>query len=70
MNSHNRKTSAFGSNDAWKLRLFRTSCLAATVVGMIGWLIALSWLGLSVLRLFVQLAQIRSGQGEPKYGSG
>jgi hypothetical protein len=39
--------------DAWKPRLFRAVYLATGVTAMIGWLIALSWAGLSVLRLFV-----------------
>jgi diacylglycerol kinase len=34
-------------------RLFRISYLAAVVVAMVGWLIALSWAALSLLGLFV-----------------
>ena len=52
MNSHTEMI-ASGSADAWKPRLFRAAYLAGSVVVMIGWLIALSWAGLSVLRLLV-----------------
>jgi hypothetical protein len=37
---------------AWKPRLFQIAYLGASAVAMIGWLIALSWAGLSLLRFF------------------
>ena len=47
------QTTASGGTTAWKPKLFRAAYLAGSVVATIGWLIALSWAGLSVLRLFV-----------------
>jgi hypothetical protein len=52
MNSHT-ETTASGSADAWKPRLFKAVYLAGSVAVMIGWLVALSWAALSVLRVFV-----------------
>jgi hypothetical protein len=42
-----------GDADTWKLKLFRAAYLAASIGVTIGWLIALSWAGLSVLKLIV-----------------
>jgi len=53
MNSQTETVVTPRSADTWKLRLVRATYLAGSVVAMIGWLIALSWAGLSVLRLFV-----------------
>jgi hypothetical protein len=44
---------ASGDADAWKPRLLRAAYLTAGISVTIGWLIALSWAGLSILRLFV-----------------
>jgi hypothetical protein len=42
-----------GDADTWKPKLIRAAYLAASIGVTIGWLIALSWAGLSVLKLFV-----------------
>jgi len=52
MNSRNERT-APGGTGGWNSKLFRAAYLAGSVVATIGWLIALSWAGLSVLRIFV-----------------
>ena len=51
MNSQNQTIASGGAE--WKQKLFRASYLAGSVVATIGWLIAVGWAGLSVLRLFV-----------------
>jgi hypothetical protein len=52
MNSR-AETPVPGYADTWKPKLFRAAYLAVGLGAMIGWLIALSWAGLSVLKLFV-----------------
>ena len=52
MNSRTRPAGSGGA-DAWKPKLFKAAFLAAGTAVTIGWLIALSWAGLSVLKLFV-----------------
>jgi hypothetical protein len=42
-----------GDAETWKPKLFRAAYLAASIGVTIGWLIALSWAGLSVLKLIV-----------------
>jgi hypothetical protein len=49
MNSRNKTV----ASEAWRPKFFRAAYLAGSVVSTIAWLIALSWAGLSVLRLFV-----------------
>jgi hypothetical protein len=52
MSSRNEPTAA-GDAGTWKPRLFRVAYLTTGIGAMIAWLIALSWAGLSVFRLFV-----------------
>ena len=42
-----------GDAETWKPRLLRAAYLAASIGVTIGWLIALSWASLSVLKLIV-----------------
>jgi hypothetical protein len=53
MNSQNEAVVPPNGADSWKPRVFRVTYLAGSIVATIGWLVALSWAGLSVLRLFV-----------------
>jgi len=49
MNSRNEKA----ASEAWRPKFFKAAYLDGNVVYTIAWLIALSWAGISVLRLFV-----------------
>ena len=53
MSNHPEAIASRANDDTWKLRIFRAAYLAGNVVAMIGWLVALSWAGLFVIKLFV-----------------